>query len=387
MNHYNIASKDSESARRARDIMQAQIDKGRASAINLLEYVHNNVPNDFVSRGVAFNFEAHYGEESPLTLTLNQGGASAETSSGLTIHKHALNQLATKAGIPALYLKDLVRAPEAWKRDLAAKSLNDFYQNDQADQSEDLSTSRHLVRVVNQDVRAVLSDRYRRLDSRPLVDAFADECKALDAVPIEGTVTDVRVALKALLPMVFEPVPGEVMCLGIEWSNSDFGAGKHAVRAFIYRLWCLNGATMEDVLSQVHLGGRLAEGIEFSDRTYKRDTIAQVSALRDVVKGSLGPKSVNTLLDTIKSANDKQLDWKTVSSKLSKKLLKEELKSVRDAFESDDVINLPPQKSLWRASNAISWIAGHTEDADRKLELQRLAGEVIHGKVEVVEAA
>jgi hypothetical protein len=67
---------------------------------------------------------------------------------------------------------------------------------------------------------------------------------------------------------------------------------------------------------------------------------------------------------------------------LGKKLLKEELKNVRDAFESEDVINLPAEKSIWRVSNAISWIAGKTEDQDRKLDLQRLAGAVIHGRQE-----
>lgn len=69
-----------------------------------------------------------------------------------------------------------------------------------------------------------------------------------------------------------------------------------------------------------------------------------------------------------------------MSSLLGKKLLKEELKNVRDAFESEDVINLPAEKSVWRVSSAISWIAGKTGDGDRKLELQRLAGAVIHGK-------
>ena len=30
---------------------------------------------------------------------------------------------------------------------------------------------------------------------------------------------------------------------------------------------------------------------------------------------------------------------------------------------------------MWRVSNAVSWIAGSSDDADRKLELQRIAGE------------
>jgi hypothetical protein len=318
---YNIARKDSESASRARDIMQKKIDEGRSSAMTLLQHVHNNIPDDKIARGSALSFD--YGvEPEAAPLVVRVGGGEP-----FTIHPHAVGQTAQKAGIPERYLKDLIASPEAWRRELAARTLNDHFNNDREDQSEDLSTSRHLIRVVHGNVG-------------PL-DAQAHH------------------------------LAGD----GLEHHRKK------------RRLWCLNGATMEDALSQVHLGGRMTEDIEFTDRTYRLDTAAQVSALRDVVKGSLGPKNVNNLLDTIKNANDKEIDWKNISTKLSKKLLKEELKAVRDAFESEDVINLPPQKSLWRASNAVSWIAGHTEDNDRKLELQRLAGEVIHGKSEVAEAA
>ena len=92
--------------------------------------------------------------------------------------------------------------------------------------------------------------------------------------------------------------------------------------------------------------------------------------------------SPTTPFATIKAADEKKVEWRNVSSLLGKKLLKEELKSVRDAFESEDVINLPAERSVWRVSNAISWIAGKTADGDRRLELQRLAGAVIHGKAE-----
>jgi hypothetical protein len=371
---YDVAA--SEAATRARSLMEQKIETGQQSAIALYNKVHEAVPVDALVRGKGLRFEYGMGsDEAPIAVTAGEGASS------MTIHRHALQQMASKAGIPGQFLGDLVQAPEPWKHELAARTLNDHYRR-----ADDMAGSRHLVRAVHGQVRGFLSDRYRRLDSRPLLEAFSEGCKALGAVPVEGTVTDVKVALKAYLPMVFEPVPNEVMCLGVEWSNSDYGAGKHSLRAFIFRLWCANGAVMEDAMSQVHLGGRLAEGIEFSNRTYELDTRASVSALRDVVAGTLGPRSVNTLLATIKAADEKRVEWKQVSTLLGKKLLKEELKAARDAFDSDDCINLPAAKSVWRVSNAISWIAGKTEDQDRKLELQRLAGAVIHGKAEA-EAA
>jgi hypothetical protein len=136
---------------------------------------------------------------------------------------------------------------------------------------------------------------------------------------------------------------------------------------------------MEDVLSQIHLGGQLSQDVEFSQRTYESDTRTTVFALRDIIKNTLGPANTSNLLETIKRANEQEINWRSTAPLLTKKLLKDELKSVRDAFESNDVINLPPAKSIWRVSNALSWIAGKTEDEDRKLELQRLAGAVMGG--------
>jgi hypothetical protein len=71
---------------------------------------------------------------------------------------------------------------------------------------------------------------------------------------------------------------------------------------------------------------------------------------------------------------------------LARKLLKHEVAAAEAAFESDDVVNLPAGSNVWRASNAISWIAGRTEDADRKLELERVAGEVLNGKTDRANA-
>lgn len=82
----------------------------------------------------------------------------------------------------------------------------------------------------------------------------------------------------------------------------------------------------------------------------------------------------------IRQAEAKKVDWRHASSAVSKRLLKGELEEVRKAFESDDVINLPAGQSMWRMSNALSWLAGQQlTNPDRQMELQRLAGEVLTG--------
>jgi len=362
---YAVAA--SEAATQARGIMQAKIDAGRASAGALFERIHAEVPRDSIVRAPKLGFVP---TDSGILLDF---GADP-----VAVHKHALGQMASKAGVPGAYLAELVSGNE-WQRALAANVLNEHFHKGEAD-------SRYLVRALRGEARGFLSDRYRRLDSRPLLEAFAKGCQEVGAVPVDGTGSDTRVTMKAFLPIVFEPVPNEVMCLGIEWGNSDFGAARHTVRAMVWRLWCTNKATMEDSLAQVHLGRQLGEDIEFSQATYDLDTRASVSALGDVVRGVLGPKKVNALLEGIKAAHEKKVDWKILKTSLARKLLKHEVASAEAAFESDDVVNLPAGSNVWRASNAISWIAGRTEDADRKLELERVAGEVLNGKTDRANA-
>lgn len=369
MNTIEQLASTSVEASRARAILERKVQDGQKSAMGLFERVMNQAPKDAIAKVEALRYHAHEGK-----LAVEGLGDAPQG-----IHRHALQQIAGRADVPGAYLSELASG-KPWQTELAAEVLNrSFFHGHKGE--------RALVRSVEGQVRGFLSDRYRRLDSRPLLETFAASCQEVGAVPVEGTVSDVRVAMKALLPTVFEPVPGEALCLGVEWGNSDFGAAKHSVRAFIYRLWCLNGATMEDALSQVHLGGRLSDDIAFSKRTYELDTKASISALKDVVKGTLGPAKVEALLNGIKAAHEKKVDWKGMRTKLAKKLLAAEIKAVEAAYESEDIVMLPEGQNVWRVSNAISWIAGKTEDADRKLELQRLAGEVVNGKADAALAA
>ena len=75
-----------------------------------------------------------------------------------------------------------------------------------------------------------------------------------------------------------------------------------------------------------------------------------------MVRGVLGPAKVGVLLETIKQADAKKVEWKNVKTALAKRLLKGEMQEVQAAFESEDVVNLPAGKTAWRASNAVSWI-------------------------------
>jgi len=368
----------SREGRSARQILEDKISIGRASALALIERINTEMPNDSIAKGAAMRFGTRpvsedAAEDAVPELVMGYG------DKGVTIHKHALGQLSQRAGVPAQYASELANGA-AWQRRLIAGVFNEHYH-------QGAPNTRYLIREVNGEARGVLSNKFRRLDNRPLVDAFAAECASVGAVPVDGTCSDVRVALKALVPTVYEPVPGEVMAFGVEWGNSDYGASALVLRAFMLRVWCLNGATNENALSQVHLGRGISDDIELSQRTYELDTRTSVSAMRDVVRGILAPKKIEAMCASIARAHEEKIDWKSIKGSLAKKLHKGELKAVEDAFESQDVYNLPAGNTMWRASNAVSWIAGQKDiDADRKLDLERIAGVMVNGVADRVVA-
>jgi len=254
----------SADAARYRAILQRKIDEGARRAAEVITTIQRDPPRDQILRMRAATFAV------PPTggIRVRVGDDWYESSD------FALGQIAGRAGVPIAYLRELAGAEAApWQHELASEILGRHHGH--------AGDTRVLARSVKGQLRGWLSDRYRRLDSRPLVDALADEALKAGAVPVDGVATETRVAIKVILPHILEPLPGEFVACGAEWSNSDYGNGVHSFRTFLLRCVCLNGATAENLLKQVHLGGRLSETIEFSDRTHRLDTAASVSALRE----------------------------------------------------------------------------------------------------------
>ena len=349
--------------REATQVLEAHIAKGQTSALNVIKYAKDHAPVDAIIKGT--------------DVQVVPSDAGLVTRGGKRLHKNALQQIAARASIPAAYLADLAAGrdekgkPAPWKMDLASRIIAGHYSHTEA-------SNRFLIRAVDGEIKGFLSDRYRRLDSRPLIDAFAAECETHKAVPVAGHVGDVRIALKAIIPQVF----ALVITLGVEWGNSDFGAARHTVRPFILRVACLNGATATNALAETHLGRQLSDDIEFSNATYELDTKTSVSAMRDVLRNILKPVNVQRAIASLEMASGQSVEWNALSRSLAKRLLKGELAEAKAAFEGNDTHNLPEGKNMWRASNAVSWIAHSATTEERRLELQRIAGELIDGKTD-----
>lgn len=357
---YNAAA--SAAAKSARDKIQAMIAKGQANALQVVERVMNEVPTDRIVKGEKVHFAARVVNEEKGEHVID----AVIEDQPFRLHKHAMAQVRERLHIPAAY-SDYLLGEKGWGAEKLARDMEEIVAHENA---------RYLTREVGGEVRGWLSDQFRRLDSRPLLEAFVDSASEAGLVPVEGYALDTKIAFKALLPIVFEPIPNEVMAFGLKWGNSDYGNGKHNVHAFVVRLWCTNYAIAEDVLSQVHLGGRLPDNLIMSQQTYQLDTQTSVSAMRDVVAGLLSPAKVNETLEAIKESHERDVNPRNAFDVIAKRLQKKEVEAVKSVFEGQDTYNLPEGKTAWRLSNAVSWIANATEDRERALDMMRLAGEI-----------
>ncbi len=111
------------------------------------------------------------------------------------LHGNAISQISEKMGIPAKYLREL-SAGDVWQKQLCATILNEH--------SGWTERTRVLIRAVGMEVRGVLSDSYRRLNSVDILTAFIREAGGQGAVVSDAYMNDTKVWCETILPTPIE---------------------------------------------------------------------------------------------------------------------------------------------------------------------------------------
>lgn len=292
-----------------------------------------------------------------------------------TLHDNAIGQLAEKMGIPSRYLRQLASGDE-WQRLLAATVLNEH--------SGWTQRTRVLVRTVGQEVRGVLSDSYRRLNSVEILTAFVQEASQQGAVIADAFMSDTKVWAETILPTPLT-IPtrknGDVIIFaGARFSTSDYGDGAVDMRAFLLNGACLNGMVRESVMKQVHLGSRLPDNLQLSNRTYELDTRTTTSAVRDLTKGLFGKENLMQKAIEIQGAAEIDVDFDQELKRLVKagSLLKTESETVEKILMRNDPDDgVQGGSTLWKLTQAITAHARDTEPI-RSRELHEISGALLN---------
>ena len=292
-----------------------------------------------------------------------------------SLHANAIGQLADRMGIPQRYLRTLAGGAE-WQIALAATMLNEH--------SGWTQRSRVLVRTVGTQVRGVLSDSYRRLNSVEILTAFVQEAAQQGAVISDAYMNDTKVWAETILPqplVIPTAKNGDVIIFaGARFSTSDYGDGAVDMRSFLLNGACLNGMVRESVMKQVHLGSKLPDNLRLSQETYELDTKTTVSAVRDLTSGLFSRDTLMQKAYEIQGASEIEVDLDRELNNLTKNghLLKQEGQEVQKILmRNDPEDGVQGAATLWKLTQAIT---AHARELtpERSRELHEISGSLMN---------
>lgn len=315
-------------------------------------------------------------DHSPVITFNGEGGLKMNMPDGqFSLHANAIGQLADRMGIPQRYLRTLAGGAE-WQIALAATMLNEH--------SGWTQRSRVLVRTVGTQVRGVLSDSYRRLNSVEILTAFVQEAAQQGAVISDAYMNDTKVWAETILPqplVIPTAKNGDVIIFaGARFSTSDYGDGAVDMRSFLLNGACLNGMVRESVMKQVHLGSKLPDNLRLSQQTYELDTKTTVSAVRDLTSGLFNRDTLMQKAYEIQGASEMEVDLDRELNNLTKNghLLKQEGQEVQKILmRNDPEDGVQGAATLWKLTQAITAHA-RVLTPERSRELHEISGSLMN---------
>lgn len=213
----------------------------------------------------------------------------------LRINDIAHRQIGTELKIPSQYYERMrSEYPE-----LLAQNVNGWFERE---------PNRRMIRTLDGQARAFLSDRYRRIDNFDIALTVLPILKNLPDIRIESCeLTDSRMYIKAVNPRLETEVKkGDIVQSGVVISNSEVGLGSVAVYPLIFRLVCTNGMVAKDAGVNKRHVGRIIQNEEnlslFRDETLKADDKAFMMKLQDIVGIVSDEVRFNNVVDRMREA-------------------------------------------------------------------------------------
>lgn len=199
-------------------------------------------------------------------------------------------QVAEYSGVPRAYYQRLQEESPV----LLAKNVNHGFGKNAETSSRGGKPETRMIRTYRDDVRALLSSSYRRLDSYDLLENVLPLLADKQFEVQSSDLTDSRLYLKALTPTLKGEVkPGDVVQYGLLITNSDVGAGAVRVEPMIYRLVCKNGMVSNTAIKKFHAGRNMAgDDIRelLTTATQELTDKAFWAQVKDIVAASMRPE-------------------------------------------------------------------------------------------------
>lgn len=234
----------------------------------------------------------------------------------LPMSKTAHGQTAAHLNIPLAYYNRMREAQPG----LLAANVNTWMAEQKGNR---------MFRLLDNGIRANVSDRYRALDSYDLafatlgvVNQVADETGQRPQVT-KATLTDDRFEMRIIHPAwetdleypangidrqygadgghrISRPAVGKIIP-GVYVSNSETGQGGLNVKPFLLDMICTNGMIGEEAFSRVHLGSRQEAGYLSAETRDTQDRLLWMQ-ITDLIRSVFDKDRFQILIDTLKGA-------------------------------------------------------------------------------------
>lgn len=263
-----------------------------------------------------------------------------------------------------------------------------------------------LVRTLDNKVRAVLSDRFRRLDSVELFFTAFDEAKNVGAKIVQADMTETNFYLRLLHPEWATKLDGFKMDMkarresrmltghqpysilehlddddggtwlvpGIVVRNSDVGYGSLNAELFVFDLVCSNGLIANRTIHQVHLGQQMEVGY-VSHETRELEDKALWARVRDLIRASFDKDQFLELVKKIQGAAEQPLDNAVVAVETVVK---------NYGFTDQDKENILNElmnagsNTVYGLMSAVTAVGRDKGDYDEGVKFERAGGDILN---------
>ena len=339
--------------------------QGRALPEVLTELQRQNTAKqDYIGPAQAFHLEPD-----GRTFSISHMASGQQEVFGTTDLFH--RQVGSALGIPAKYY-DMMKKQ---KPELLAENVNAWFGD--RDQS-------YMIRSMDYGsgrvARALLSDRYRRIDNLEIASAvlplFAGQ-ESMEVMSCE--VTENRLYLKIVNHRLEMACVGDRVQAGVLISNSEVGLGAVSVQPLVYTLACTNGMVVSSLGERKTHVGRAAKAMEdsfflYSDETKEAEDKAFMLKLRDTTLAAIEEARFAQIVGKLEESNNARITGR----------VQDVIELTGKAFdlnqpEQDSILNYLIQGgnlSLYGLSNAITRASQDVESYDRATALEGIGWQV-----------
>lgn len=298
----------------------------------------------------------------------------------LQIGSVAHDQIADHTGVPTKYYRRMMAEAPG----LLVSNVNWWMQQ---------KPSKQMIRTLDGNARAFLSDKYRPLDNLELAEAVLPVLGDLGVEIMSAEITEKRLYIKAVdhrLGREIEEakaagrsvVRTEMLYPATVITNSEIGFGALSISVGTFNGGCTNLAWLSDrSMRKYHVGQKFGEFTEaqtfalLSDQSRRLNDAALWSSVRDVVKGAFDEAMFEAVVAKIKGTQENEITGdvpKVVEVAAQRFGFNEgERKSVLDhLIRGGDL-------SQYGLHNAITRTAEDLADYDRATEFERTGGQVL----------